>query len=227
MDEMMSSTPRAVVFDLDGLMFNTEELYHYVGGEMLRRRGKEITPELLSGMMGRPPKAALGLMIEWHGLSDTVETLSKETEEIFELILAERLAFMPGLEELMSALETAGIPKAIATSSGRRFVTNVLAKFELEPRFQFILTWEDVTEGKPHPEIYLKAAERFGVPPGEIMVLEDSQNGCRAAVAAGAIAVAVPAGLSRQHDFSGAALVADSLADPRIYELLRLPQPNG
>ena len=78
-------------------------------------------------------------------------------------------------------------------------------------------------QGKPHPEIYLLAARRFGVAPGELLVLEDSQNGCRAAVAAGAVAVAVPAGHSRRHDFTGAALVADTLADPRLLALLQLP----
>jgi beta-phosphoglucomutase-like phosphatase (HAD superfamily) len=66
----------------------------------------------------------------------------------------------------------------------------------------------------------LKSAARLGIDPGEMLVLEDSQNGCRAAVAAGAIAVAVPGAHSRRHDFTGATLVANSLADRRIYERL-------
>src|SRR6185295_13669688 len=126
--------------------------------------------------------------------------------------------FMPGLSDLLAALEAAGMPKAIATSSGPRFVRDVLSRFELEPRFQFILTCDDIVEGKPHPEIYLKAAQRFGIRSAEMLVLEDSQNGCRAAVASGAFAVAVPAGHSAGHDFTGAALVAETLADPRLYE---------
>jgi HAD superfamily hydrolase (TIGR01509 family) len=138
------------------------------------------------------------------------------------LILGERLALMPGLSELLGILETAKIPKAVGTSSGRRFVTDVLSRFGLEPRFEFTLTAEDVVEGKPAPEIYLTAAKRFGIDPSEMMVLEDSQNGCRAAVAAGAFAVAVPGGHSRTHDFSGAAFIADTLADRRIYDALGL-----
>ena len=217
--------PAAVVFDLDGLMFNTEELYQSVGGELLRRRGFEFTPQLLDKMMGRPGRIALQIMIDEHELTATVDDLTHETDEIFPSILDARLAMMPGLASLLAALEGAGIPKGIATSSRRSFVTDVLRRFALEPRFQFILAAEDVVDGKPHPEIYLKAAARFGVLPARMMVLEDSQNGCRAAVASGAIAVAVPGGHSHTHDFSGAALVAATLADARIYELLQLPQP--
>jgi HAD superfamily hydrolase (TIGR01509 family) len=217
-----STALRAVVFDLDGLLFNTEELYQDVGSELLRRRGKRFETDLLNAMMGRPPRVSLQIMIDWHGLDATVEQLAAETEEVFVTILDQRLALMPGAEKLLTALEAAGIPKAIATSSGPRFVKNVLSRFNLEPRFQFILTCDDVTEGKPNPEIYQRAAERFGVPTAQMLVLEDSQNGCRAAVASGAYAVAVPGGHSQHHDFTGAVFLADTLADPRIYAALDL-----
>ena len=96
----------------------------------------------------------------------------------------------------------------------------LLGRVGLLNRLDFVLTAADVTEGKPHPEIYETAALRHGVPTGQLLVFEDSANGCRAAVAAGAVVVAVPGGHSRRHDFSGAHLVADSLADERIYRLL-------
>jgi beta-phosphoglucomutase-like phosphatase (HAD superfamily) len=114
------------------------------------------------------------------------------------------------LHELLDALETAGVLKAIETSSGLRFVQNVLGRFDLAPRFKFILASEDVVEGKPGPEIYQTAAARFGLPPRQVMVLEDSENGCRAAVAAGTFSVAVPSGHSRRHDFTGAQITAES-----------------
>ncbi|HWC91384.1 MAG TPA: HAD family phosphatase [Pirellulales bacterium] len=212
--------PRAVVFDLDGLMFNTEDLYQDVGGEMLRRRGKLLEAELLDAMMGRPARVALQIMIDWHELADTVEVLASETEQIFAGILAERLECMPGLVDLLASLERAGIPKAIATSSGPRFVANVLAKFDFAPRFAFLLTADDIVDGKPHPEIYLTAARRFDFAPRDLLVLEDSYNGCQAAIRAGCYAVAVPSGHSRRHDFSQAALVIDSLADERLYRVL-------
>ena len=203
-------------------MFNTEELYQDAGSEILRRRGERFGAELLDAMMGRPANVALQLMIDAHQLESTVDELAAETDEIFASLLDDRLAVMPGLWELLAALETAGVPKAIATSSGPDFVRNVLGKFDLAPRFRFILTCDDIRQGKPHPEIYLLAAGRFGLEPPEVLVLEDSQNGCRSAVAAGTVAVAVPAGQSLRHDFTGAALVATSLADRRLFELLGL-----
>jgi HAD superfamily hydrolase (TIGR01509 family) len=215
----------AVVFDLDGLMFNTEALYQQVGTELLARRGKRFEAELLDRIMGRKSAVALQIMIDWHGLSDTVPLLAEESEAIFAEILDTQLQCMPGLERLLEALETAHIPKAIATSSSRRFVDNVLGRFGFAPRFEFILTSEDVVEGKPHPEIYEKAAVRFGLPPRQVMVLEDSENGCRAAVAAGTFAVAVPGGHSAKHDFGGAQFVAESLSDPRIYGALEISTP--
>lgn len=215
-----TARPKAVVFDHDGLIFNTEDLYQDVGGELLRRRGCAFTPELLDRMMGRPGHIALQFMIDMHALDATVEQLMLETDEIFPKILDARLETMPGFLELAAALERAGIPKAIASSSRRSFIQDCLARFDLEPRFQFILSAESVVEGKPNPEIYLTAAQRFGLPPSEVVVFEDSQNGCRAAVAAGTIAVAVPSGHSRTHNFPGAAFEAETLGDPRIYELL-------
>ena len=71
-----SSCVAAVAFDLDGLLVNTEELYQHVGTELLRRRGKAFEPDLLDAMMGRPQQVSLGIMIQWHGLADTVETLA-------------------------------------------------------------------------------------------------------------------------------------------------------
>ena len=166
------------MFDLDGLMFNTEDLYQDVGGEILRRRGQAFSAELLDAMMGRPASIALQLMIDAHQLDNTVEQLAAETDEIFAGLLDERLATMPGLLELLSELEQAKIPKAIATSSGPDFVHRVLGKFDL----------------------------------------------ARAAVAAGTVAVAVPSGHSLTHDFTGAALIASSLADERLRDLLGLPR---
>ena len=92
---------RAAVFDLDGLLVNTEELYQDVGTDLLRRRGKTFDAELLDAMMGRPQHKALSIMIEWHGLDDTVETLADETKVIFQTLLSTRLALMPGAKELI------------------------------------------------------------------------------------------------------------------------------
>jgi HAD superfamily hydrolase (TIGR01509 family) len=213
-------TIRAVTFDLDGLMFNTEELYTEVGTELLRRRNRVFTKELLDQMMGRPSRISLEIMIAHHGLTETVDEILVESDEIFQGILHERLALQPGLRDLLFALEAARLPKGIATSSRRPYVEYVLSRFDLGPRFAFILSAEDVLEGKPHPEIYHKAAARHGVLPQEMLVLEDSENGCRAAVAAGAFTVAVPGAHNVGHQYEGVQFVAESLADPEIYRAL-------
>ncbi|MGI9430424.1 MAG: HAD family hydrolase [Bythopirellula sp.] len=213
---------QAVVFDLDGLMFNTEYLYQQVGSEVLRRRGKEFTGDLIDQMMGRQSHKALELMIDWHQLSETPEQLAEESMEIMYRMLPDHLAPMPGLLRLLSSLETASMPKAIATGSSRAFVTRVLSQSGLAARFSSVLTAEDVTHGKPAPDVYLQAAANFGFAPGQVMVLEDSQIGCQAAVAAQTYAVAVPSGQSEQHNFAGVSLIVDSLQDEQIYAALRI-----
>ena len=215
-----SSRIAAVAFDLDGLLVNTEELYQHVGSELLRRRGRSFEPDLLDAMMGRPQQVSLKIMIEWHGLADTIDTLATETHEIFQSLLDTQLRTMPGAVDLLDLLDAQGIARGVATSSGPDFAHDVLGRMGIRDRFAFVLTSADVTHGKPHPEIYQTAARRLAVDPGAMLVLEDSQAGCKAAVAAGAVAVAVPGGHSRRHDFTGARFVADSLADRRIEALL-------
>jgi HAD superfamily hydrolase (TIGR01509 family) len=214
-----AAAPQAVVFDLDGLMFNTESLYRRVGTELLARRNRVADEAMFTAMMGRPPKVALQVMINWHALDATVEELLAETAVIFQPILDQHLAPMPGLVDLLEFLEARHVPRAIATSSPRGFVEYVLSRFALEPRFEFALTSEDVTEGKPHPEIYRRACERLGRRPGEVIVFEDSEAGCRSAVASGARVVAVPGEYSTSHDFRGAELIAEGLGDLRIRQL--------
>jgi len=214
---------RAAIFDMDGLMFNTEDVYYQVGTELMRRRGRRYTRDLSDAVMGRPPQVCFETMIQWHGLDDRWEAMAAESEDLFVALLDDHLAPMPGLLHLLDALEAAGVPKAICTSSSRRVLTAVLSRFQMEPRFQFTLTAEDIVHGKPHPEIYLKAAERLALPPEQILVLEDSQTGCRAAADAGAVVVAVPGEHSRNQDFRVASMVLESLDDPRLHGLLGLP----
>lgn len=211
---------RAVCFDLDGLMFNTEVIFNEVGHELLRRRGKNMTAELITSMMGRRAIEAVQVMIDWHDLPDSPDTLIDESQILFFELARDRLEAMPGLYELLSAIENSKLPKGVATSSTRPYLEKILGRFALLDRFHSILTAEDVTIGKPHPEIYLKAAARLGVCPEEMLVLEDSQAGTNAAAAAGAFAVSVPHEHSASHDFSRASLVAHSLHDPRVISLV-------
>jgi HAD superfamily hydrolase (TIGR01509 family) len=210
----------AVAFDCDGLMFNTEESFNVAGRELLRRRGHELTPQVLRIMMGRRAAEAFDALVEHLKLRDTPEMLREEYRMLFLAALEGRLAAMPGLFELLTLLERQGLPKAVCTSSERPYLEKLLGRFELGSRFAVTLTADDVTHGKPHPEIYLLAAERLGVRPGNLLVLEDSENGTKAAAAAGAVAVSVPHEHSRSQDFSAAFLIADTLADPRLTALI-------
>jgi HAD superfamily hydrolase (TIGR01509 family) len=213
-------TIRAVAFDMDGLMVNTEELYFEVGQTILRRRGREFTDPLRRGMMGLPGPQAFALMIEFENLADTVETLARESDEVFAGMLPDRLRPLTGLLELLDTLESMGLPRCVATSSPLSFAKVVLEGVQVLNRVDFVITAEHVAKGKPHPDIYLGAAQKLAVHPHEVLVLEDSHHGSRAGIASGACTVAVPGDHSRDHDFSGVHFVADSLADERIYRLL-------
>lgn len=206
----------AVIFDLDGLIVNSEDVYEQADIEILRRRGKEYSAELRARMMGRPTAESLRAMIEWHSLDDTLEQLETERSILRDNLLDQSIEPMPGLHGLLDALETAGIPKAIGTSGHRSYAAYILGRLDLHARFEFVLTSEDVVYGKPAPDVYQLAAAKLGLAPSQTMVLEDSVNGCRAGIAAGAFTVAVPNRHTRAYDFAGAQFVADTLADPRI-----------
>ncbi|MEX0642425.1 MAG: HAD family phosphatase [Pirellulales bacterium] len=211
---------RAVCFDLDGTLINSEDLYEQAGCEVLRRRGKTYDPVLREQVMGRPAVDSLRVMIEFHSLPDTVEELVRESGELMLKLMETSLAVMPDVYELLNELDAARIPYGVATSATRDYANYVLARLEIDKRFQFVLTAEDIQHGKPHPEVYLLAAERFGIAPPQMMVLEDSANGCRSAVAAGAFTVAVPNHHTHKHDFTGVRFVAKALTDPRICRAL-------
>ncbi len=217
---MALPTIKAVVFDFDGLMFNTEEIFNLSGKELLRRRGKEMTPAILSMMMGRRSDEAFPMMIEALGLTEDPAALRAEERAIFHDLLWKHVAPMPGLFELLTHIEERGLPKGVATSSRRPYIESLLVHFKLIDRFHVTLTAEDVTRGKPHPEIYLTAAARIGIAPAEMLVLEDSEMGTRLAAAAGAVAVSVPHEHSRSQDFSAAYDIATGLHDPKILRLL-------
>lgn len=212
----------AVVFDLDGLIVNSEDVYEQADVEVLRRRGKVYDAELRAQMMGRPTAESLRAMIEWHALDDTIELLEAERSLLRDKLLEQSLEPMPGLHALLDALEAADMPKAIATSGHRTYAAYVLGRLELHARFEFVLTSEDVVHGKPAPDVYQLAAQKLGLTSPQTMVLEDSVNGCRAGIAAGAFTVAVPNRHTQGYDFGGVRFIADTLADPRILESLEI-----
>ena len=211
---------QAVAFDMDGLIFNSEDVYFETGTRLLAEFGFQYTHELSDQLMGCTPQSAFEKMIAWHQLPVTWQELQKRSNQIFLSIMPEYLQPMPGLMELLDYLDGHEIPHAICTSSCRELVSQMLPIHGLETRFDFIITSEDVTHSKPEPEIYLKAASRFGVAPENMMVLEDSRNDCLAGANAGAFVTAVPGEHSRHHDFSMVSCRLERLNDAEIFRIL-------
>jgi len=213
---------RAVVFDMDGLMFNTEDLYDRVGEEMLRRRGLAFDLDLKLRMMGRTANVAFQIMREACGLTDSIDELKRENDQLFLQLLETQLEKLPGLDTLMDWVAQRRLPLGLATSSRRFLAEYKLNRFGLTDRFQRVVTGEDVTQGKPAPEIYFKVAGLLGVASHELLVFEDSVVGSTAAAAAGAFTVAVPGVHSQQLDYSHVDLVVPRLDDPQVAALFAL-----
>ena len=211
---------QAVVFDMDGLMFNTEDIYDIVGVEILKDRGHEFTQELKHKMMGLPGIKALEVMKQHCNLPDDVAQLKIESEVVFRDLLPHKIEMLPGLSDLLDGLEQRGLPKAVATSSERQFAELALGSFGLMPRFEFVLTADDVINGKPAPDIYLESARRLGVEIQNVLVLEDSFIGSTAAATAGALTVAVPGSHSSEQNFDHVDYVVDRLDSEVILMLL-------
>lgn len=210
----------AVVFDMDGLMFDTERLYFAAESEYFAARGLEFTPEIAQKIMGVPAVPAMEILIAEYGIDDSPQDMLIGIQALLMDRLKNDLNTMPGFWELLEVLEAKTIRKAVATSAGREIMNMMIGSFDLFPRFEFVLTGDDVTHGKPHPEIYEKACDRLGLDPPEVLVLEDSLNGALSAKAAGCRCVAVPHHLSSSHDFSFVDHVAEGLSDANIVALL-------
>ena len=192
----------AVAFDLDGLMFNTEDLYDEVLDEILVPYGHRFSLPLKLKMMGLPgPQAAAVLIAECQLVADPDQLLDEAHERLAGK-LPDRLKTMPGLLTLLELIERVELPKSIATSSSPHFAAEALRISGLSDRFKFVLTAKDVENGKPFPDIYLESARRHEVAAANMLVLEDSLVGSQAAAAAETISVAIPGSHSREQDFS-------------------------
>ena len=212
--------PTTVVFDLDGLIFNTEEIFLEATNQLLAPLGKKQTPEIVAQIMGQPSDVSTQILKDFHSLTDSVIEIRAELDRHFNLVLDSILAFMPGFENLLQRLMQENIPRAICTSSSAAYATNLIDRFGYLNEFELIFGGDQIKNGKPAPDAYLKVAELLEIAPTTMLVLEDSENGCRAAMAAGAFTVAVPAAHNMGQSYDKVDLVADTLADPRILSAL-------
>jgi pseudouridine 5'-phosphatase len=212
---------RAVAFDLDGLLIDSEPLFAEAARQLLAPRGLALEMDVWRALMGTPARQAILLFRQGHGLQESVDDLAEEYRRTLLDVLGEKpVPLLPGALELLDRIERQRLPHCIATSSSPAYVERVLSGHGILPRFDFVLTCDDVTEGKPHPEVYQKAAARFGVLPAEMLVLEDSINGLKAAKAAGARCVVVPHDLVAREELVGADAIVADLAAPVLQDLI-------
>jgi HAD superfamily hydrolase (TIGR01509 family) len=211
---------QAVAFDMDGLLLNTEDLYEEVTKELLTRRGRTFKDPVRKRMIGLPAPKAYQVLIESELLEETWQELHEETEKIFEGILETRLRCLQGVEQTLCAIQSKGLPRCVATSSTRNFALKALDLVGVLDKLDFVVTAEEVARGKPHPDIYLEAARRMGVQTEKMLVLEDSENGTKAGVTAGAYVISVPNRHTQEGNFHGAKWIAKSLLDDQIQSLL-------
>jgi HAD superfamily hydrolase (TIGR01509 family) len=212
---------QAVALDMDGLTLNTEDLYEEVGLELMARRGKSYRDEVRQQMMGLPAPQAYAVLIQAEGLTESWQELQKESNAIFETILSERVQPMPGLLELLDELDRLALPRCIATSSTASFAKQALGFAGVLPRIDFILTPDDVSHGKPAPDIYCLAAKRMNTQPERMLVLEDSSIGTMAGVRSGAHVISVPSRHTHRGSFQGAKHIVPSLSHASIFDALR------
>ncbi len=157
----MTSAPiRAVAFDLDGLMFDTEALFARVVRGFLEERNLTMTPEIMAAMIGRRAAEAYPVFKRLTGFEESPEDLLVEIRRRFTAEVDAAVHPTPGLIALLAHLEKRRIPRAVATSSRREYAGRLIERHGLRPSFAFILAAEDVTNGKPDPEIYRTAARR-------------------------------------------------------------------
>ncbi len=212
--------PRAVVFDLDGLMFDTEALFARVIADMLAARGRPNQPEIMRAMIGRRGVDAGEAFRRISGIDEPTEALMREARSRFDAEVDTAVHPTAGLFTLLGKLHHVGLPCAVATSSRRSYAEGLLRRHGVDDRFSVLLAAEDVTHGKPDPEIYVTAAARLQVAPGSLLVLEDSAAGVSAAKGAGAFAVGVPHEHSPADGLSHADLIVARLDDPALLALI-------
>jgi mannitol-1-/sugar-/sorbitol-6-/2-deoxyglucose-6-phosphatase len=201
--------PAAILFDMDGLLIDSEPLWKQVIAACCERRGRSFSDEDASHCIGRGIPASVAYLIATYGFSGSASELVDEIVDDFcdQVALCPEL---PGVEGLLSRVAER-LPIAVVSSSDRRVVEAALSQRPWFAYFKTLVYGSDVERLKPNPDIFLEAARRLGVAPKGCAVLEDSLPGCRAGKAAGMFVCAVP----QEHhaDFSVADVILPSLED--------------
>jgi HAD superfamily hydrolase (TIGR01509 family) len=207
----------AVIFDMDGLMLDTEPISLGAWQAAAADLGYGLDLSTYDRMIGLGHAAALDLLRREFGDACPIDELAAAARQKYEVALdAGGVPHKPGLEALLRFLDDRRLPRAVATSTETALATRKLRQAGVLDYFEVVVGGEQVSRGKPEPDIYLLAAERLGSHPGDCLVLEDSGPGLRAAIAAGMRVILVPDRTAPEADTRALAYaVADSLAAAR------------
>lgn len=189
----MLSSYRAAIFDMDGLLFDTESIARWAWKQALKNHGYIMSDNLYMEVVGRDLSWRKKLLKKVYGETLPFESVTIERIAIGdERELREGLPMKPGVLDLLQKLSGLGIIIGLATGTGRTRAIRRLTNAGINQYFTTIVTSEDVAEGKPAPDIFLEVSHRMNIPPAECMVFEDSCVGVKAAFAAGMCPIMVP-----------------------------------
>lgn len=182
----------AIVFDMDGTLLDTEAVFRDIVFSVCGGLGFEMTDTVHMSMVGSSHEATNLLLVEAYGVSFPYQLFDQQCREMMHNRLEETVPVKAGVHEMLAELRARRIPAAVATSSRSPHALGHLGRAGLLDMFAAIVTRDDVTNPKPHPEPYLTAAELLGVRPEHCLAVEDSHSGVRAAHAAGMQTIMVP-----------------------------------